>query len=123
MFKRSNAYQRDPSPYYKVSDIFVFPSSSETFGNVLIEAMSHGLAVVTTSVGVVKDWGHAITCVTTFDGNSVSGLLETLEQLIARPSDLNRMGVEAREFVRNRFQVDQVAEQYRQIYSNLLGTQ
>jgi glycosyltransferase involved in cell wall biosynthesis len=32
--------------YYASADIFVFPSLTETFGNVTIEAMASGLAVV-----------------------------------------------------------------------------
>jgi len=49
-------YQPDPAPWFQRADVFVFPSYSESFGNVLVEALAHGCHVLTTEVGVVQDW-------------------------------------------------------------------
>jgi glycosyltransferase involved in cell wall biosynthesis len=38
------------SAFYASADIFVFPSTTDTFGNVLLEAMASGLAVVAADV-------------------------------------------------------------------------
>jgi glycosyltransferase involved in cell wall biosynthesis len=43
------------STIYASADIFVFPSASETFENVILEAMSSGLPVVAVNAGGVKD--------------------------------------------------------------------
>lgn len=40
---------------YDDNDIFVFPSLSEGYGRVIVEAMSRELCVITTNVGIVPD--------------------------------------------------------------------
>ena len=40
---------------YAAADVFVFPSATETFGNVVLEAMSSGTAVIGAASGGVKD--------------------------------------------------------------------
>jgi glycosyltransferase involved in cell wall biosynthesis len=41
--------------YYKMADLFIYPSQYENFGQPLIEAGSHGLPIVATSVGIARD--------------------------------------------------------------------
>lgn len=52
-------YGEDLAKLYASCDIFVFPSTTETFGNVVLEAMASGLPVVVSNkggqVGFVKD--------------------------------------------------------------------
>ena len=43
------------SRLYASSDIFIFPSSTETFGNVILEAMASGLPVIGCNDGGVSD--------------------------------------------------------------------
>lgn len=43
------------SELYASCDIFVCPSSTETFGNVVLEAMTSGLAVIGADAGGIKE--------------------------------------------------------------------
>jgi glycosyltransferase involved in cell wall biosynthesis len=41
-------FHRDPAPFYATADLFVLSSDHEGFGNVIVEALSFGLRVVST---------------------------------------------------------------------------
>ncbi len=45
----------DLSAFYASADLFVFPSATDTFGNVLLEAMASGLSVVAADSGPTRE--------------------------------------------------------------------
>lgn len=86
------------SKYYANSDIFVFPSSSETYGNVVLEAMASGLAVVAPlSGGIVENLINDYNGISFKKGNS-KDLMDKIIYLIEN-SDLRKsMGNRARQY-------------------------
>ena len=71
------------STVYASSDIFLFPSTTETFGNVILEALASGLPVLISDKGASKE--NVIDNITGFviEGNKIEKYVEIMEKLLA----------------------------------------
>jgi glycosyltransferase involved in cell wall biosynthesis len=82
---------------YASSDIFLFPSDTETFGNVTLEALSSGLPVVvadaTGSSSLVENGVNGFLA----EPGNAEDFLGQVETLISNPDLQQSMGVRARE--------------------------
>jgi glycosyltransferase involved in cell wall biosynthesis len=108
-----------PEMLYRAADILVFVARDEAFGNVVAEAMAHGLAPITTRTGLAN---HLI-------GDDVNGILidddapdqvaRALRQLIDDPERRRRLGYAAWQTARESFDpavvVDELVALYRQL--------
>ncbi|TVP42093.1 MAG: glycosyltransferase family 1 protein, partial [Gemmatimonadales bacterium] len=81
---------------YASADLFAFPSDTETFGNVVLEAMASGLPVVGVDRGGVRDTiAHGVTGFRTPPGE-VEPFAEAILDLVEHPFLRARMGTKAR---------------------------
>jgi glycosyltransferase involved in cell wall biosynthesis len=87
---------------YASSDIFVFPSTTDTFGNVIIEAQASGLPVIVSDAGgpkelVTENENGLIT-----KSHDAEDLARAIRQLVVDPTSRQAMGCRARESVADR---------------------
>jgi glycosyltransferase involved in cell wall biosynthesis/predicted metal-dependent phosphoesterase TrpH len=85
------------SKAYASADIFVFPSTTDTYGNSVLEAQASGLPAIVTDMGgpqeIIKpEWSGLI-----YSGRDVNSLLEVVRMLIDEPGLRERMAREGRE--------------------------
>jgi len=96
---------------YAASDLFVFPSATDTFGNVVLEAQAAGLPVIVTDKGgpnELMQHGNTGFVVPANDGRA---LLAALQCLLTDPGRLALMSLQARRFIlANQLSVEQQYE-------------
>ncbi|NDJ60654.1 MAG: glycosyltransferase family 1 protein [Chloroflexi bacterium] len=83
---------------YASADVFVFPSASEAYGLVVIEAMAAGLPVVASRVGGVNDMITEGVNGYTFAVNDQRGLIDGVRQIASNRARISAMGRAARAF-------------------------
>ncbi len=110
----------DPGPRYHASDVFVLASDFEGFGNVLVEALAHGLAVVATDAPFgprfILDGLDGARLVARGDPAAVADAVsDVVQEHRARPS----LAAAARERAR-RFCVTRTAEHFERIVDAVL---
>ena len=77
---------------YASSDLFVFPSDSEAFGNVVLEAMASGLPVVAAAAGGVEDLVEHGSTGHLFAPTSIADLEACIRQELEDPAARRRHG-------------------------------
>jgi glycosyltransferase involved in cell wall biosynthesis len=102
------------------SDIFLFPSGCETFGNVTLEACSCGVPIVVESgcsSHLVE--GNGFEC----KPNDVEGFYEATRKLVEDGGMRREMGKRSREEIAGRYKVGDVMEQMVGNYEEAITTQ
>jgi glycosyltransferase involved in cell wall biosynthesis len=84
------------SAHYASADVFLFPSESETFGNVTLEAMASGLAVVAYRYAAARQHlEHGRSALLAEPGDR-AGFIERAERLAREPALVRALGRAAR---------------------------
>jgi glycosyltransferase involved in cell wall biosynthesis len=102
--------------YYRMADIFLYPSKYENFGQPILEAGAHGLPILATPVGVARD--------IIIDGETgylTSDNIEAISDRIHLLRDSNlrqRMGTQIKNLVRKKFDWNNIMNQYLSLYNS-----
>ncbi len=86
---------------YASADVFVFPSGTETFGNVLLEAMASGLPVICTDSGGVTDFTENHQNALVYKCGSVPELTRAIIKML-HPQNRKVLGAKALETAKSR---------------------
>ena len=114
------AYGEEKAALLRRALLFVLPSYSENFGNVVLEAMAAGCAVVVTpevgTADIVRESGGGVV----LEGDPDSWGAK-LRSLISDPAALRRMGKRGREFVSRQCTWDAVSLQMETAYRRAIA--
>jgi phosphatidylinositol alpha 1,6-mannosyltransferase len=113
---------------YASADVFAFPSRTETFGLVLLEAMASGLPILAMHAGgvpdVVEDGRNGLLC----DPRATTSWVEQARRLAAEPALRHRLGEQGRQTALVRTwpaMFDRLLADYRQLtapWPHVVGT-
>lgn len=87
----------DLAAHYASSDVFLFPSDTETFGQVVTEAMASGLPVVAPDRGGVRDTVAPDETGYLFPPGDVDGLVDAASRLVDDAGLRTRLGTAGRD--------------------------
>ena len=94
-------YDEDLARHYASADLFIFGSTSETFGNVVIEAMASGLAVLTYDYAAGRQFIRSEKNGLLVPLNDRQAFIEKCRQFVTQPKRLVELGDAARLTVEN----------------------
>jgi glycosyltransferase involved in cell wall biosynthesis len=98
---------------YSASDLFVFPSPTETFGNVVLESLASGTPVIGANSGGVKSiiregvTGHLC------EPGNVQGFSDAITNLLTNHKVRSQMGFEGRDYA--------LTQKWDRIFNDLIG--
>jgi glycosyltransferase involved in cell wall biosynthesis len=90
------------SSIYASCDVFLFPSTTDTFGNVVLEPQASGLPVLVTNHGGPQENILPGKTGMVVEGNDEQSFLEGIIELLSDMNRLSEMGVAAREYAESR---------------------
>lgn len=114
-------WQAEPAAFYRLADAFVCPSRHETLGNVILEAWSYGLPVVSTAtpgaLELVEDGCTGVLCPCA-EPSALAGCLAAL--LSGAAQDRWALGTAGRARLEQAFSKDAIVGAYVALYRDLL---
>lgn len=100
------------------SSIFILPSYTEGFPNVILEAMALEKPIIATSVGAIPDMLDG--CGTVIPPQSSSAVSSSIEELINSPDVCRELAKKGREKLLVNYTAEKVFSEYESIWSELI---
>jgi glycosyltransferase involved in cell wall biosynthesis len=105
--------------FLQSADVFVMPSLFEGLSNAILEAMACGLPVIATRVAgntdLIEDGVNGVLV----EPNNAAELAAALSHLIKNPERAREIGCRAQALIKERYNLDLIAEKYIALYKSL----
>lgn len=112
----------DPAPHYRQATIFALASIREGQPNVVLEAMSCGLAVCATAVGGIPALVTENSCGLLCAPGDHAALADNLLRLLSDPARAQAMGSRARQYIVNNFSFAAMIGAHQDLFLSLAGS-
>jgi glycosyltransferase involved in cell wall biosynthesis len=113
--------RKDVWPYYSAADVLVFPSTTEGFGNALVEAQGFGLPVVASDIPAHRESVAKVQREFLFEIGNVHAAADlVIRQLESAAAGNNAWLESSRNNVRSRFSVDRSADFLADLYAEVI---
>jgi glycosyltransferase involved in cell wall biosynthesis len=113
-------FREDVDNFYRHHDIVILPSLNEPFGRVIIEAMSHGKAVIASNNGgvpeIIEDGKDGMV----FETGDPRGLSESIKCLMNNHKKRTRLGIMGQKKISNKFAENSFNRELLYIYRNMI---
>ena len=113
--------QGDMNCAYQAIDLLVLPTLIESFGRVLIEAMSAEKPVVASAVGGIPEIVDDRITGLLVSPDDINGFTKAITKMLENEEDRRRMGKEGRRRVENMFSIEKNVEKTQQVYLKVLN--
>ena len=114
-------WQTDPGPCYALGDVFVCPSLHEPLGNVILEAWSQGIPVISTlthgALELIQDGTNGI-LVPCGDARAISEAVKTL--FLDEDSKAKELAASGLSLIKEKYSKATVVKTYLELYDHLL---
>jgi glycosyltransferase involved in cell wall biosynthesis len=112
-------YSDDVVKYLSLMDIFVLCSLREGLPNVLLQAMSMEIPIVSSNVGGCSEIINNMTNGILYPSNDLDKFIEAVEMLIESKRFAFRLSINARKTVEEKFSLNRMIENYTAFYKEL----
>lgn len=112
---------KNPMEVLSIADLFILPSESESFGLSALEAMAHGVPVISTNTGGLPEVNrHGVTGMMSNVGD-VDDMIKNSVYLLSDMTRLERFRQKALDRAKE-FSMERILPMYEQVYNQVLQT-
>ncbi|MGD9874727.1 MAG: glycosyltransferase family 4 protein [Kiritimatiellia bacterium] len=114
-------YRSDPSDFYGLAGLFILPSMSEGFPNVLLEAAMHGVPVISFDVGGIPEIFRNGEEAVLLSDHSAEALADAMQDYLRNPDNYREMAAHARARIVRDFSLEAKAKRLLEYYKEILA--